>query len=122
MANPTSHRNFTPQHSKKMVALRIYNTFIIGNNKSWPISPKTILALFSLTLPPIFSDSELKFDYSTLIINDSLQSIVHSPFSTLLRTPYDPVNLFLGQRRPLYFNSFFKLLLRPRIVLLNTLF
>jgi hypothetical protein len=30
MANPTSYRNFVPQHSKKIVALRIYNTFAMG--------------------------------------------------------------------------------------------
>jgi hypothetical protein len=32
MANPTSHRNFAPQHSRKMVAPRICNTFAMGNN------------------------------------------------------------------------------------------
>jgi hypothetical protein len=32
MANPTSYRNFAPQHSKKMVAPRICNTFAMGNN------------------------------------------------------------------------------------------
>jgi hypothetical protein len=31
MANPTSYRNFASQHSKKIVVLRICNTFIIGN-------------------------------------------------------------------------------------------
>jgi hypothetical protein len=31
IANPTSHRNFAPQHSKKMVAPRICNTFAMGN-------------------------------------------------------------------------------------------
>jgi hypothetical protein len=31
MANPTYHRNFAPQHSKKMVAPRICNTFAMGN-------------------------------------------------------------------------------------------
>jgi hypothetical protein len=31
MANPTCHRNFAPQHSKKMVAPRICNTFAMGN-------------------------------------------------------------------------------------------
>jgi hypothetical protein len=31
IANPTSYRNFAPQHSKKIVALRICNTFIMGN-------------------------------------------------------------------------------------------
>jgi hypothetical protein len=31
MANPTSHRNFAPQHSRKMAAPRICNTFAMGN-------------------------------------------------------------------------------------------
>jgi hypothetical protein len=31
MANPTSYRNFAPQHSKKMVAPRICNIFAMGN-------------------------------------------------------------------------------------------
>jgi hypothetical protein len=35
MANPTSHRNFAPQHSKKMVAPRICNTFAMGNKAAF---------------------------------------------------------------------------------------
>jgi hypothetical protein len=46
MANPTSHRNFAPQHSKKIVAPRICNTFAMGNTDSLP--PPVFCAAFSL--------------------------------------------------------------------------
>jgi hypothetical protein len=49
--------------------------------------------------------------HSTLIINNSLHSVLHGPFSTLLSTPNDAVNLLQRQLCPLNFYGRFKLFL-----------
>jgi hypothetical protein len=89
IANPTYHRNFAPQHSKKMVALRICNTFIMGNTL-----PTRYLQPFLLQQPFIQTNIKMATERlnrrrvcrKALISNPSFPTVSQAP-KTVLDSP-----------------------------------